>query len=245
MRDLIVAKEHRVSSRPGSALSRPIIVAVDGPAGSGKSSICTAVCREIGYTYVNTGFLYRAVAYLCNRHAVSLDNQEALKNLIQDFSKNLIWEPKTGAVIISGEDIAPRLYTDEAGRLASSIATNELVRKELLPLQRRLALEADVGAIVDGRDIGTVVFPDADVKVFMTASLEVRANRRLKQLEGATAADLDEIMESIAKRDRQDSKRGSAPLKQAEDAILLDTSALNPQESMTALRKLISDYSKN
>ena len=232
-------KETNVPAMPNNSAANPIIIAVDGPAGSGKSSICNAVCRELGLTYVNTGFLYRAIAYLCHHRSIDTSDTPELRELIREFASDMTWQPKTGSVIFAGTDISPQLYTDEAGRLASAVATSPLVRQELLPLQRRLAQEVRTGSIVDGRDIGTVVFPDADIKVFMTASLAVRAERRLKQLDSASPETIESIQASIAKRDAQDSERGHAPLKRADDAILLDTSDMSAEESRLALIKII------
>lgn len=226
------------------ASRRCVIVAVDGPAGSGKSSVCSKVCQRLGWTYVNTGFLYRAIAHLCQQRFVAFDNNDALVAIIDSFAKGLNWDAETQAVWYEGRDLAPFLYTDQAGKDASLIAKNPLVREKLLPLQRKLALLSPVGAIVDGRDIGTVVFPDADLKIFMTASLEERARRRMHQLKDGAKASADEIealKKSIGQRDSQDAARGTAPLKQADDAILLDTSNMGLEGSIDFLVHLIKD----
>lgn len=218
------------------------IVAVDGPAGSGKSSVCSKACKKIGWTYVNTGFLYRAVAYITRERGLSLHDQYALSDVIDDFTKSLTWDPETQAVWFNNKNISEFLYTDSAGSDASLIAKNLLVREKLLPLQRELALRSPVGAIVDGRDIGTVVFPDADLKVFLTASIEERARRRMHQLkDGAQSSDQEfqALKESIAARDAQDAARDVAPLKQASDAILLDTSDLQMDSTIDRLVDLI------
>ncbi|MBC7660963.1 MAG: (d)CMP kinase [Chitinophagaceae bacterium] len=221
---------------------RCLIVAVDGPAGSGKSSVCSKACKRLGWTYVNTGFLYRAVAYICGVRQIPLNASEKLGVVIDDFMQSLIWDPETQAVWFQGENISTHLYTDQAGKDASLIATNRLVREKLLPLQRDLARRSPVGSIVDGRDIGTVVFPDADLKVFLTASIDERARRRIRQLkDGAhvTPEELDTIRTSIAERDKQDAARDVAPLIQAPDAILLDTSELDMNGTIDALVSLI------
>lgn len=209
-----------------------IIVAVDGPAGSGKSSVCAKVSQKLGWTYVNTGFLYRAVGYIAKRRGVEIHDDASLLAVVRDVRNHLRWLPENQAVLFEGENIAPCLYEDDVGQLASSIAKNASLREALLPMQRELALSTSKPAIIDGRDIGTVVFPDADLKIFLTASIEERARRRLDQLSSdLNQAERDEAFEklksSIAARDRQDSGRGTAPLKQAEDAICLDTSDLN------------------
>ncbi len=218
------------------------IVAVDGPAGSGKSSVCSKACKRLGWTYVNTGFLYRAVAYICQQRGISLVDQSGLGAVIDDFTQSLNWDPETQAVWFEGKNISEYLYTDSAGAAASLIAKDMLVREKLLPLQRDLALRSPVGAIVDGRDIGTVVFPDADLKIFLTASIEERAKRRMHQLkEGAPATqdELEVLKASIAARDSQDAKRDVAPLIQAPDAILLDTSDLRMDLTIEKLVELI------
>ncbi len=221
---------------------RCTIVAVDGPAGSGKSSVCSKACKQLGWTYVNTGFLYRAIAYICRQRDIALADQYGVSDVIDEFTRSLTWDPETQAVWFQNVNISEHLYTDSAGKDASFIAKNMLVREKLLPLQRDLALRSPVGAIVDGRDIGTVVFPDADLKVFLTASIEERARRRMLQLSADGKMDAEEmkaLQASIAARDAQDAARDVAPLIQAEDAILLDTSDLAKDETIEKLVSLI------
>ena len=225
---------------------RCVIVAVDGPAGSGKSSVCAQACERLGWTYVNTGFLYRSVALVCARKSVALDDSAGLADIMEDLCKNLEWDPAAGTVSLNGEDLSPHLYTDKAGKDASLVAKSGVVRKELLPLQRKLSLQSEKGAIVDGRDIGTVVFPDADLKIFMTASLEERAKRRLLQLHNGDESkisreELESIKASIEARDVQDAARGNSPLKQADDAILFDTSDISVENSISELVQLIKE----
>lgn len=223
---------------------RCIIVAVDGPAGSGKSSVCSKACKRLGWTYVNTGFLYRAIAYICRQRDIALEDQYGMSDVIDEFTKSLNWDPETQAVWFQDVNISEHLYTDQAGKDASFIAKNMLVREKLLPLQRDLALRSPVGAIVDGRDIGTVVFPDADLKIFLTASIEERAKRRMHQLKNGaacTAEEMEELKASIAARDTQDAARTVAPLIQAKDAILLDTSTLQMNSTIDRLVELIRE----
>ncbi len=220
------------------------IVAVDGPAGSGKSSVCSKTCQRIGWTYVNTGFLYRSVAYITRQRRQSLASDRDLSEVIDAFCEDLHWDPETQSVQFQNLDISSHLNSDQAGQDASLIAKNPLVREKLLPLQRKLALRAPVGAIVDGRDIGTVVFPDADLKIFLTASLDERARRRLQQLHTNAAnwdSELANIKQSILLRDEQDAARGAAPLKQAADAIVLDTSGLDLAGTIDRLVELIRE----
>lgn len=223
-------------------MNRPKIVAVDGPAGSGKSSICATVCKELGWSYVNTGALYRAVGLMAHDRGIPVVEGELMREILENFASSARWEHDSARLYVGVDDFTPRLESVEAASGASAVAKMQVVRDALLPIQRRLALSAPRGAIVDGRDIGTVVFPDADLKIFMTASLEERAARRLRQLErsgGISEISHAEIMRSIALRDNQDSQRNSAPLKMAEDAILFDTSNMDVAKSIDNLKNLI------
>ncbi len=223
-------------------MTRPRIVAVDGPAGSGKSSICATVCKDLGWSYVNTGALYRAIGLLAMDRDVSLVDGPHLKKILDEFSETVRWEHEKAKLYVGMDDFTPRLNSVEAGNSASFVAKMPMVRDALMPLQRKLSLSAPRGAIVDGRDIGTVIFPDADIKIFMTASLEQRARRRLKQLEtSGTSTDLshDDIMRAIALRDDQDSQRDSAPMRKADDAIVFDTSDMDIDQAIARLKDLI------
>jgi cytidylate kinase len=223
-------------------MTRPRIVAVDGPAGSGKSSICATVCKDLAWSYVNTGALYRAIGLLALDRGVSLVEGPQLKKILDEFSETVRWEHETARLYVGMDDFTPRLNSVEAGNGASAVAKMPMVRDALMPLQRKLSLSAPRGAIVDGRDIGTVIFPDADIKIFMTASLEQRAKRRLKQLEtSGTPTDLshDDIMRAIALRDDQDSQRDSAPMRKADDAIIFDTSDMDIDQAIASLKDLI------
>lgn len=224
---------------------RCIIVAVDGPAGSGKSSVCSKTCKRLDWTYVNTGFLYRSVACISRQLHESLSDDRALARIIDAVNEDLHWNPEDQTVTFRSQNLTPLLSSDQAGQDASLIAKNPLVRDKLLPLQRRLALSAPRGAIVDGRDIGTVVFPDADLKIFLTASLDERARRRLHQLSDTPdgqSVELAALKESILLRDQQDAARGVAPLRQAEDAVLLDTSGLSMPETIERMLELIRSH---
>jgi len=216
-----------------------MIVAVDGPAGSGKSSICALVCEKLGWNYINTGFLYRTVGVILRKRAIPLDDIETVLIVVDEIAENLIWNPDTSKVNFHGEDITPLLETSEAGQDASMVAKMPAVREKLLPLQRDLTRKSSRNSIVDGRDIGTVVFPDADLKIFMTASLEERARRRFAQLKSATvdsdSVDLQVIQDDIVRRDHQDAGRGTAPLMQADDAVLFDTSSMNVVSAVDSL----------
>lgn len=209
---------------------RSTIVAVDGPAGSGKSSVCSKVCEKLGWTYVNTGFLYRSIALLASKKKIDVTDEQAMAAVIDDFSQNYQWNPETKQIFYNQVNITTDLYASEISKGASLIACSPKVREKLLPLQRDLSLKSKFGAVVDGRDIGTVVFPDADLKIFLTASLDERARRRKAQLDKNNpdhSFDFSSIRSDIEQRDLQDQSRGQAPLKRADDAIVLDTSSMD------------------
>lgn len=219
-------------------MDRPSIIAVDGPAGSGKSSICNLVAERLGWTYVNTGALYRAVGLIADERSIDLTDGERVSRIVEEIAPQLRWDSKGSQLWLGERNLTNDLLSVKAGNAASAVAKLEQVRQNLLPVQRQLALKTPKGALVDGRDIGTVVFPDADLKVFLTASLEERASRRFLQLvesgkiqktidEGQRDRVLKELAESIAARDAQDSSRDKAPLVQAEDAVYVDTSEMN------------------
>ena len=221
-----------------------MIVAVDGPAGSGKSSVCAKVSEQVGFTYINTGFLYRAVGVLAREAGIPLAYSAALSVLIDDLVREAEWRHDSATLWFRGRNLTPELGSVAAGNDASLVAKVPDVRSRLIPLQRRLTEDAPRGALVDGRDIGTVVFPDADLKVYMTASLDERARRRLEQLAVAQKNDdsaFERIKEDIARRDEQDKARGVSPLKQAEDAVLFDTSEMDVETAVRSLIELMRD----
>jgi len=223
------------------AKSVPFIVAVDGPAGSGKSSICHKVAESIGWNYINTGALYRAVGLLAIRLNIDLENETRLADLVDEVAPYLCWNHKTKDLFYKDDNLTDFLLSEETGYAASKIARSAVIRERLLPVQRNMTLIAEKGALVDGRDIGTVVFPEADLKVFLTASLEERSRRRLSQLGAKEGSNIEDIKEGISRRDQRDEDRDVAPLKQAPDAIVLDTSNINFDETVEALIDLIKD----
>lgn len=219
---------------------RPLIVAVDGPAGSGKSSVCSLLADRLGWTYVNTGAIYRAVGLLAHEKGVDLQSEAKVAEVVGVLVRELMWDAKSCRLYHAGRDLTDHLGSVEASRCASTIARMPTVRARLLDLQRRLALQAERGAIVDGRDIGTVIFPDADLKIFLTASLDERARRRYAQLSEATH-NLEAVKNDIAARDDQDTGRGTAPLKQADDAVPVDTTGLGLDAVVDRLVHLMQD----
>lgn len=197
-----------------------MIIAIDGPAGSGKSTVAKLVAKKLGFFYLDTGAMYRAVAYKMKKE--NLSEKELIEKL-GSIDLRLLDTDKGIKVILDGEDITGKIRTEEIGKLASQIAKIPEIREKLVQLQRKIALEAK-NAVLEGRDIGTVVFPDAELKIFMTASPEERAKRRYLQLkEKGENPNYEDILRSVLERDKADMERKIAPLKPAKDAIVIDT----------------------
>ena len=204
-------------------------IAIDGPAGAGKSTIAKKVSANLGFVYVDTGAMYRAMAVYFLDNGIDTDNEEEVGKACNDV--RIVIEYKDGAqqVILNGDNITGRLRTEEVGNTASKTAVYPEVRKKLVELQKELARTTDV--VMDGRDIGTCVLPDAICKIYLTASVETRALRRLNELqEKGMAADLEVIKKDIADRDYRDMNRDVSPLKQAEDAVLVDSTDMGIEE---------------
>lgn len=212
---------------------RPILITIDGPAGSGKSSAARAVADRLGIVNLNTGAAYRAVALLALREGVDVDDGAALAEIAGRVVLGV------EGVRLDGEEVSePDLRTPEVSAAASKVSVHREVREVLLSVQRKAARRAreDGGAVVEGRDIGTVVLPDAELKVFLSASSEERARRRAAQ--SGRESELERIHKAMSVRDRQDSERQASPLKPAPDAIVLDTTALNLEEVVTRILEL-------
>lgn len=204
-------------------------IAIDGPAGAGKSTIAKLVAKEMNYIYVDTGALYRAIAYYLVTNSIDIEDGEALSRACAGISVEIKYEQDAQQVYLNDENVTPFLRTEETGNMASKSSAKEPVRAALLDLQRDMAKEYNV--VMDGRDIGTNVLPNAEVKVYLTASSKERANRRYKELiEKGETADFDKIEADIIERDERDMNRAIAPLKQAEDAVLVDSSDMNIEE---------------
>lgn len=209
------------------------IIAVDGPAGAGKSTVSKIVAKKLSYTYIDTGAMYRAVGLKVLIRGGNFD-----ENFIVDTARDIdIKLDASGKVFLDGDDITQKIRTPEIGKAASDVAKIGFVRKKLTELQRDMAAQGSV--VMDGRDIGTQVLPNADLKIFLTASVDERARRRCDELKAkGHAAEFDTIREEIILRDKQDSQREIAPLKQAEDAILLDTTNLTIDEVVAKILEL-------
>lgn len=211
-----------------------INVAIDGPAGAGKSSVAKAVAKKLGFIYVDTGALYRSIGVNALRHSIATDDAEAVASLLPETKVELKYIDGTQRVFLNGEDVSEAIRMPEASMAASNVSAIPAVRTFLLDLQRDMAKNNNV--IMDGRDIGTVILPDAQYKFFLTASAEVRADRRFKELkEKGIDVDYNSLLEEIIQRDYNDSHRATAPLKQADDAILIDSSYMTLEESINAI----------
>jgi len=212
-------------------------VAIDGPAGAGKSTIAKKVAKELGFIYVDTGAMYRAMALFLLKNNVDREDKEAIGTKCQEADISIRYENGEQIVLLNGENVNGFIRTEEVGNMASVSSANPKLREKLVELQKKLAAETDV--IMDGRDIGTCVLPNADVKVYLTASSKVRAMRRFKELEAkGLTCDLAQIEADIIERDNRDMTREHSPLKQAEDAQLVDSSDMTIDEVVEAICSL-------
>ena len=204
-------------------------IAIDGPAGAGKSTIARRVAKELSFIYVDTGAMYRAMALYLLRKEVNKDDTDQIGNICQDAEISIEYQNGEQIVLLNDENVNSYLRTEEVGNMASVSSAVPRVREKLLSLQRKLA--RDMSVVMDGRDIGTTILPDADVKIYLTASSLTRAKRRYLELqEKGTVYNLDEIQNDIEERDQRDMNREISPLRQAEDAVLVDSSDLTIQQ---------------
>lgn len=218
------------------------IVAIDGPAGAGKSTVARRVAQQLGFALVDTGAIYRCVALASMQSGVSVDDDAGLGALAASLDIDFHFENDVNRVRLDGRDVTESIRTPDCSRLASRVAAQPAVRDALLELQRRLARSAPAGAVIEGRDIGTVVFPDAGLKIFLTASETVRARRRFDELKakGEDVVFEDVLNDQIA-RDHEDAHRSIAPLRPAEDAVIYDTSGRSTERVVADLVQLASE----
>ena len=216
-------------------------IAIDGPSGAGKSTLAKAIAARLGFYYVDTGAIYRTVGLAAYRRDLDRRDEAAVAALLPELDIRMAYNAEgEQRMFLNGEDVSEAIRAPEISICASDVSALPAVRAFLLEMQRRMARENSV--IMDGRDIGTVVLPEAELKIFLTASAEARAERRVKQLEEkGLVCDFEEVLRDIRYRDEQDSHRAAAPLKAAEDAVLVDTTALDRNESFALLCSLIRE----
>ncbi len=222
-------------------MDKRIIVAIDGPAGAGKSTLARRVAARLGFVYIDTGAMYRAVALWAERSGIGWSDPGRLEHLAREAAISLT---RGGRVMLNGEDVSEPIREPGISQGASIVSAIPGVRRELVAKQQQMGREAS--AVMEGRDIGTVVFPDAEVKVFLDASPKVRAERRVKDLAGrGLEADFDSVHKEMVERDARDSTRPDSPLRQAPDAVYLDSSGLNENEVEEALLRIVREKTSN
>ena len=217
---------------------RKFAIAIDGPAGAGKSTMARACAKALGYLYVDTGAIYRTVGYYMRLMGIGPKDKDGIARLIDEVNIEIRYEDGVQHMILNGKDVTDEIRTPEMSMYASGGSAQPCGRAFLLDMQRELARTQNV--VMDGRDIGTVVLPDAQVKIFLTADVRVRAERRLAELQAkGEKASLQQVLAEMQARDKQDSERAAAPLRQAKDAVLLDTSALTPEAAVDAILAIV------
>ena len=215
-------------------------IAIDGPAGAGKSTIAKKLAKDLGYVYVDTGAMYRAMAYYFLTNNISSDDEDKIAEVCPNIDITIQYKDGNQQVILNGENISDKIRNEEVGNMASATSVYPVVRTKLVDLQRQLAKKENV--IMDGRDIGTVVLPDANVKIYLTASSKVRATRRFEELtQKGIECNFEEIEKDIIDRDYRDMHRETSPLKRADDAILLDSSDLDIEGVVKRMKEIIKE----
>lgn len=213
-------------------------IAIDGPSGAGKSSVAKAVARELGIIYVDTGALYRAVGYYVKQRGVAMEDRDGIVACLPDIDLSLEYRDGTQRVVLNGRELGDEIRQPDISMYASAVSSIPEVRSFLLSTQRDIAAKNSV--VMDGRDIGTVILPDAEVKIFLTAPVEERARRRYEELrEKGMETPFDEVLEQMKRRDAQDAERDIAPAVAAPDAVLLDNSGFEVEDSVAAVKDII------
>ncbi len=219
-------------------MGKGLIIAIDGPAASGKSTTAQLLAQKLGYVYIDTGAMYRACALKAKKMGIDINDEESIRELLDDIDIRIENHNSKNRIYLDGEDVSEDIRADDISALASAISAIPAVRYKMVELQRKMGEKG--GVILDGRDIGTFVFPTAEVKFFLTASPEVRAKRRWLELQQkGINKDFSEVLADLVKRDNNDSQRALAPLKKADDAIEVDTSNMTIEEQTDYLYQII------
>ncbi|MDD4224139.1 MAG: (d)CMP kinase [Candidatus Cloacimonetes bacterium] len=219
-------------------MEQRLIIAIDGPAASGKSTTAQRLARRLGYVYLDTGAMYRACALQAKLSGISLADEQAVQLMLKNLDIRIQASTEKNSIFLSNQDVSEDIRANDISKLASDISALPAVRYRMVELQREMA--AAGGVILDGRDIGTFVFPDADLKFFLTASPEIRARRRWLELQKkGLAKDYEEVLKELEERDRNDANRALAPLSVAADAIVVDTGAMSVEEQVDTLHAVI------
>lgn len=221
-------------------MNNTIQIAIDGPSGAGKSTMARLLAKQLRFVYVDTGAMYRAVGLFAQRAGLEEGEIEKIVPMLEEIQVDIQYIQGEQRIFLNGEDVSEAIRTEKSGRYASAVSALPAVRQFLLGLQRRLAENENV--IMDGRDIGTVILPQAQVKIFLTASPEERARRRFAELrEKGQPADYDQVYQDLLERDRRDSQRAAAPLRPAEDAETLDATAYSLEETLERLKQIVRE----
>ncbi|WP_242214060.1 (d)CMP kinase [Bacillus cereus group sp. BfR-BA-01383] len=220
-------------------MDKRISIAIDGPAAAGKSTVAKVVAKKLSYVYIDTGAMYRTLTYAALEQRVDLENEEKLMEVLKNVNIEFQQGENTQLVFLNGQDVSEVIRTPEVTNRVSIVAKHRLVREEMVRRQQELAKKG--GVVMDGRDIGTHVMPDAEVKIFMLASVEERAERRhLENINKGFDSNLEQLKEEIAQRDKLDSEREVSPLKKADDALELDTTSLSIEEVVQKIMSIVS-----
>ena len=219
-----------------------MIIAIDGPSGTGKSTVAQGLARQLNFLYFDTGAMYRCFTYFLLQNHINFEDHDAIVKSLKEFDFDIKIEDGEYRYFLNEQDVSLAIRQEKVSEMASKIAKNPFVRQELLPIQRVFGHKSNI--VMEGRDIGTVIFPNADLKIFLNADLKVRTQRRVDQLKQkfGTSSDPAQVLKEMEKRDAQDSNRSIAPLKQAEDAIVIDTTHLNADQVIATIVKLTSSF---